>query len=380
LNHPTTFRRPWASNKLFEGLNSNQLDLLERYLYPVAYKPHESIMKEGEEGSFVFLAGEGSAYVQKGELKLSDIHPGDLVGLMALIDQQPRSASVIAGKDGVSGYAIDLKHWKQLMNEEHAEVKTAILTNYLKYQQTAFRNTNQLGLKEARARLELEKQRVMSAHFFAQMVVGLISFVFLLGFLTDLAKQIESTFISFVLLFGYAIWSFLFIRHSKIPLRAFGITMDNFQSAIRLIGGATVVFIISLFALKWLLTIMWPEVYGNRIIDFYLLEKQGLGYTLIVLVVYALHAFLQEFIARGCIQGGLMQFVVGKWAQWKAIVLSTLMFSTFHIMIDLRYGFITIIPGLFWGYLFYKQKNLLAIGISHIAIGILALFVLNLMK
>jgi membrane protease YdiL (CAAX protease family) len=298
---------------------------------------------------------------------------------MSLIDQQPRSADVIAGSNGARGFALNADGWVKLMNSNHSELKATVLNNYLKYQQTAFRNTNQLGLKEARSRLKLEKQRVISAHFFAQMVVGLISFIFLLGFVTDVFKQTESTFVSFGLLLAYSIWSFLFIKHSKIPVEEFGITLENFKPAIKLIGPATIIFIISLFLLKWILISFWPESFGDKLIDFYLLDEHTWSYALLVLTVYSFHAALQEFIARSCIQGGLMQFVVGKWAEWKAIILATLMFGSFHIMIDVRYGFLTLIPGFFWGYFFYRQKNLLAISISHIIIGITALFLLNLM-
>jgi membrane protease YdiL (CAAX protease family) len=55
------------------------------------------------------------------------------------------------------------------------------------------------------------------------------------------------------------------------------------------------------------------------------------------------------------------------------------MFGSFHIMLNLKYGLLTLIPGLLWGYLFYKERNLLAVSISHVIIGIVALFVLNLM-
>jgi len=369
----------WAKNKLFDGLNEDHLSLISEYVYELSFKENETIMKEGEEGSFVFFMTKGTARVSKGELELSKIYPGDLVGLMSLIDQQPRSADVIAGASGAKGFALKADDWEKLMSKNQPELKSIILSNYLKYQQTAFRNTNQLGLKEARSRLKLEKQRVISAHFFAQMVVGLISFIFLLGFVTDVFKQTESTFVSFGLLFAYSIWSFLFIKHSKIPVEEFGITLENFKPAIKLIGPATIIFVISLFLLKWILISFWPESFGDKLIDFYLLDEHTWSYALLVLTVYSCHAVLQEFIARSCIQGGLMQFVVGKWAEWKAIILATLMFGSFHIMIDVRYGFLTLIPGFFWGYFFYRQKNLLAISISHIIIGITALFLLNLM-
>ena len=86
---------------------------------------------------------------------------------------------------------------------------------------------------------------------------------------------------------------------------------------------------------------------------------------------------MQEFIARGCIQGGLHQFITGKFSAITAIFVATMMFSVFHLMMDMRFALLTIIPGLFWGYLFYKQRNVLAVSISHIVIGLVAIFVLG---
>ena len=101
---------------------------------------------------------------------------------------------------------------------------------------------------------------------------------------------------------------------------------------------------------------------------------------ILVIALYSVHAVFREFIARACIQGGLMQFISGKWADWKSNILATLMFGSFHVMIDVKYAYLTIIPGLFWGYLFTKKKNLLAVAISHILIGIVAIFFLNLLE
>jgi membrane protease YdiL (CAAX protease family) len=162
-------------------------------------------------------------------------------------------------------------------------------------------------------------------------------------------------------------------------MEAFGLTTKNFRPAIKQALAWTAVFVVVLFLLKWLMITFWPDRFGDHVIDFYLIEESGWLYTSLIIFVYALHAILQEFIARSCIQGGLMQFIVGRWSEWKSIIIATLMFGSFHIMLNLKYGLLTLIPGLLWGYLFYKERNLLAVSISHVIIGIVALFILNLM-
>lgn len=336
-------------------------------------------MKEGEEGDFLFMIHEGSVDVYKNELKLSAVRSGELVGLMSLIDTKPRSATVIAGNKGASGFAIRKDGFNEIMNNEQSSIITALLLNYLKFQQNTVRNTNELSLREARARLSQEKKRVMSAHFFAQMVLGLVVFTFLLGYLRDLTDEIDSTFINFSFLGVYAIWSFFYVRNSGLAAASLGLDMSNFKQTIKPVLKATFIFIVGLFILKALLITFFPERFGTQFIELYKQDEHSLLFTSAIIVIYAVHAIFQEFIARGCIQGGLLQFIGGRWAQWKSIILAALMFSSFHLIIDVKYAFITVIPGLFWGYLFYKERNIMAISISHMLIGIVAIFILNLM-
>jgi len=350
---------------------------VEPFVYEINFTSHESIIKEGEDGTFVFIMTGGSAAVYKDELMLSELIPGDLAGLMSIIDTKPRSATVIAGENGARGYGLSRDSFHQLMSQGNDSITSTMLLNYLKYQQDTVRNTNELSLQEARARLDVEKKRVLSGQFFAQMVLGLVIFTFSMGFLNEVAHESESTYISFIVLAVYGIWSYFFVRHSGLPAETFGLTMKNFKPAFILMMKATVVFIVLLFIFKYVMIFLLPEKFGDKLFEWYRNDNSGPIATWLLILLYAIHAIFQEFIARGCIQGGLMQFITGKYTNWKSIVLATLMFSSFHIMIDIKFALITMIPSLFWGYLFYREKNVLAVSISHILIGIVALFVLR---
>ena len=200
-------------------------------------------------------------------------------------------------------------------------------------------------------------------------------FTFALGSLNALAQEGESTFLSFAILFIYAVWSFIFLRQSGLPVAAFGLTMTNFKPAIKLGLTASAIFILGMFVLKWVQITWQPEYYGTDLITLY--QNESDVPLWIIALLYCTHAVMQEFVARGCIQGGLHQFVSGKWAPLTAIVLATMMYSLFHLMLDMKYALLTIIPSLMWGLLFFKQRNLLAVAISHILIGLVAIFILG---
>ncbi len=362
----------WASNFLFEGVSAQDLLAIEPHVEPVAYSPDEVIMREGEPGDFMVMIDDGTVDVFKNEIKLSERGSEDLIGLMALVEGCSRSATVISGAKGTSGYKIDRDAWRQIMT---TRIRPALLHNYLIYQQNTIRRSDAKRLKEVREKLRVEQKRVLSARFFVQMVIGLILFTFALGSLNELAADQESTYISFGVLFVYAAWSFVFLRQSKLPKAVFGLTMENFKPALRLSLISSFVFLVGMGIFRFVQTSVAPEVYGAEFFSFY--ENDSGMPTWGLIVLYSMHAIMQEFIARGCIQGGLHQFVSGKWASFTSIFLATMMFSVFHLMLDMKFALLTIIPSLLWGFIFYKQRNLLAVAISHIIIGVVAFFVLG---
>ena len=370
--------KSWITNTLFKGLSEEQLHKVSPFVEDGSFESFDVIMNEGDVGDFMFMIDEGKVEIFKDELKLAERGAGDLVGLMSLMDKGARSATVKAAEGGVKGYIIRQEGLQAIMDDEANSTVSTMLLNYIRYQQGAIRQTNDLSLQEARAKLIMEQKRVESARFFVQMVMGLIVFTFLLGFLQEKADQVDSTFISFSVLAIYGVWSYFYVKMSKIPLELFGLTMANFKPALKLVIKATGVFLILMVVLKWILTLVAPEQYGTEILDLYESGGEGEISPWLIAFLYSLHAIIQEFIARGCIQGGLLQFIVGKRSAWTAIVVATMMFSTFHLMMDMRFALVTIIPGLFWGWLFYKERNILAVSISHIIIGLTALFVLNL--
>jgi CRP/FNR family cyclic AMP-dependent transcriptional regulator len=71
--------------------------------YGRIYKPGEAIFHEGEAGEAMFIIQEGEVRIHKRvrdrETTLAVLKAGDFFGEMAIIDQEPRSASATAGEE-----------------------------------------------------------------------------------------------------------------------------------------------------------------------------------------------------------------------------------------------------------------------------------------
>ncbi len=81
---------------LFAGLSRKERQRVAQRADEVDVAPGKHLVREGEFAYEFFAIEEGTAEVVRGDQYLTDLGPGDFFGEMGLIDNAPRSASVIA--------------------------------------------------------------------------------------------------------------------------------------------------------------------------------------------------------------------------------------------------------------------------------------------
>jgi len=94
---------------LFAGLSEDDLKDLPVLFRTEEYQRGERIITEGERGGSLYVIYQGGVDILKqvvsreGECqeKIASLHPGDTFGEMELIDQQPRSATVVAHSETI---------------------------------------------------------------------------------------------------------------------------------------------------------------------------------------------------------------------------------------------------------------------------------------
>ena len=86
---------------LFANLTLDQIEAIHQLAQEVTFLPNEVVMREGEAGSQLYILLEGALDVYLGwetpeQRRISQIRAVDYVGEMAILDDEPRSATIVA--------------------------------------------------------------------------------------------------------------------------------------------------------------------------------------------------------------------------------------------------------------------------------------------
>ena len=89
---------------LFSGMDSEHLEKLATFAFTKSFQTGETILEKGRSGNGLYVIVSGQVEVvettqDEGERRLATLGPREFFGEMALLDDQPRSATVKALED-----------------------------------------------------------------------------------------------------------------------------------------------------------------------------------------------------------------------------------------------------------------------------------------
>jgi CRP-like cAMP-binding protein/membrane protease YdiL (CAAX protease family) len=384
---PQLSRNLRAQSALFDGVTAAQMVELRSICSERRFVPGELILHEGAQDPFVYVLIDGVAQVTKNTsigdapMRIAELRSGDVLGELKIVDPQPSSASVIAVTQ-VTALAMDLDTFAG--SPALTAVREILLRNVGRILAAKLRSTTGDGADAMQRELDESRARVHAGRFIVLIFTMLATYQLAISALDLVPGSVRP--LTSVLSFIFVIWAFipvaLSLRRSPFPLASYGLTMRRSgQIAVQsLIWTIPLLLVVVVLKQAW---IWWtPSMAGQPLFEpasVFDGHPFDLGIYLFAVCLYLIHAPLQELVARAGLQGTLQHFIptrVGR-INWKAILISNLLFAASHSFIGFWFCVAAFVPGLFWGWMFAKQRSLVGVIVSHIAIGVWAIFVVG---
>lgn len=241
-----------------------------------------------------------------------------------------------------------------------------MMTVKIEAREYALENTIE-ELKKKNVQIELlNNQRSLLSIVFVGIVLLITCYIFVLGFIHDqtFSNQFIAKFVTNypVVEIISLIAVLMMVLTSNLRLKDFGLTFTGWKRSViesLITSGA---FILLLVVIKYL---------SNRYLPGLFREKKlfDLSYFGVTYITYLGVAPLQEFIARGAVQGTLEKILDLRYQGFFVILVTTFLFGAVHMMTSLNLAIVSFITGWLWGWMYHRQKNLIGVSLSHFLIG-----------
>lgn len=355
---------------MFEGLSSRDRERLEKHSRELRLKTGDVLMTEGDPASELFVVVEGSLEISRAgddaPLKLGIVEDGEIVGEVSFFDRGARSATARALAD-CRVTAIPFSAIEKISDEGRAEVLRRA-GEELAGRMRLGGDASAMAARRARALGQFVVSVMTLQCVYA---IALTAIPFLDGVLPASTSYVS---IPLQLLFG--IVAVVFIAQTRLPLRVFGIGFRDLFGSLALAAVVTVPFLGVVTLVKWIIIV----AKGAKVP---LVESTDLARLVddprirTLFVVYVVSCVVQELIVRSALQASLHLFLSGKNARWRAIAVCALVFATNHLHMSALFAAVALLPGLVWGWLFDRKRNLAGVVLSHAIVGTWVFFLLG---
>lgn len=337
------------------------------------FAPGDFLLREGERGHSFFIIEDGEIEILEEDSHVGVIHKGDILGESAL-NGGTRNASAKA-LTPVKATEISVKG---LSKDQIAVLKEAIFDGVLE----KLSKVNKLTAISVRQHFEDEKTKAHMGRFIVYVLLLVFIYVFAIQSVTILKLNvISSSVISVPILIICCLTMFGMMKQSGYPLKTYGLNLENWKKALLESILFTVPVLIALVVIKWILIRTIPLFSDLPLFDLTPALNKGAPpisteMAAFFVIVYSIFVPVQEIIYRGAMQSSLQLFLGNKTTL--AILVSNIPFCMIHFHLSLILVVTTYILGIFWGYMYARQKTLLGVCVSHFLVGLFAFFILGL--
>lgn len=366
-------------NELFKGFTDQEITALLPLIDIQTYEKGALIFEEGKEGKELYLIQSGKVEVVKGKQQscsLAVLHAGEWFGEMPLFDVAERSASVRALE---KSQLLILPFEKLESLFQKTPLYSKMIVSLTKKANQRLKKMNELALSSLKEELRLTKAHDHMGQFIVHVFI-LLTFYFYTVKLFD--QYGEDSFlkrtIASLLIICFGLSAIVFVKKSEYPLSFYGVTLKKWRTNAYEGFLFTLPVLIFMLLLKWAL-ISSLAVFKNLSLfafgppentHFYFFHTAGDKVTFFLYIaIYVLLVPVQEFLARGCLQSGLQNFFRSPNHVFLAILTSNLLFGMFHGLKTFTFAIAAFLLGIFWGWIYARQRSIVGPSVSHALVG-----------
>ncbi len=343
------------------GMSEPQLMILSECVTVREFHTGEIILNEGELSDELFAIVSGSVQLLKfdkhkrEQFVLGELGAESEFGEFAFLDGSPRSCTIRALRE--TSLVVISKH-QLLANELYGQqIIDRISLNVSAQLSKKMRSTDV-------SYVDILQQQIISLNNrvqFSRLFVLITVFLGLSNIFIEVLSHYETGLNVRTFLFS---WSYLFILFLPVlylvvsmrkPPSTFGLTLHNARKSI-------VEALIIIAMLAPVIIYLSGDSFADVAASFFSPLSAA----------YIAHSAIQEFIARGVIQTTISKFMFDR-ANLMSIFLASFYFGIFHLHFGMEAFGLTFLFGLLFGYIFYRQKNLLGVTLVHYVLGWIAL-------
>lgn len=319
------------------------------------------IMAAGDRTDSLYLIDSGTVTVyreagpESGERVLASLSAGAILGEMALLDGQPRSASA---RTETECRLTEIQPAKILALPNGDHVLSAIRGSLAVAVTNRMRTQTDKYVAAVEREMAAIKERQHFGRFFIY-ALGLMTIGMLVNDILArevLAIDIFTPTFAWVYLLIILIPTSMVIWRMKIPLRDLGVTTVGMKRSIIEGSILSAVTVAVAFAAAWGLKAAGLHT-GTPV-------PAEWGPT----TGYFFHSVLQELVARGLLQSSFQRFLDDR-RGLQSVVLSSTLFGVFHIHFGFMAVVVTILSGLLFGAVYLRHRNLAGVTLLHFFAG-----------
>ncbi|HLT39485.1 MAG TPA: CPBP family intramembrane glutamic endopeptidase [Enhygromyxa sp.] len=252
------------------------------------------------------------------------------------------------------------------------------------------RPSEEISSGQGDARRELDEalaERRRVSVFIVYLIPLLCGFMFVTEWLRSMtAESVGTTIYTLPIIAVITLVLIRPIRSLGLPWAAYGITRARWRASLRDGLLFAIPAVLAATALKLALVSLSPAHAELPVFDCLATLTRELGspaaalrhFVLFNLAYVVLVVPLQELIARGLLQGLLERFIVSEQRTVLAILISNLIFGSFHLYLSVEVAIATIVLGVYLGSIYVRTRNLIGAWVAHAIIGTWVLTVIRL--